>query len=179
MAVLTPSTATRTPTPTRSHRPSARPAHRLAPGRLRHPAALTESGLSGDRARGHPARYEARVGDNHHHAVCRRCGAIATSIAPPARHPCLTAPPPHGSSTRRRSSTGARARPAPPQTSPEEEFTKEDSALSQYRKDPKVTDAAVGSTPSMPPDASCPVIHGLTRPTGVGEPGVVAQSVST
>src|SRR6476659_8100943 len=23
---------------------------------------------------GHPARYEARVGDNHHHIVCRKCG---------------------------------------------------------------------------------------------------------
>jgi Fe2+ or Zn2+ uptake regulation protein len=22
---------------------------------------------------GHPARYERRVGDNHHHLVCRRC----------------------------------------------------------------------------------------------------------
>jgi Fur family transcriptional regulator, stress-responsive regulator len=26
---------------------------------------------------GSPARYETRVGDNHHHAVCRSCGAIS------------------------------------------------------------------------------------------------------
>ncbi|MQA97994.1 MAG: transcriptional repressor [Streptosporangiales bacterium] len=26
---------------------------------------------------GHPARYEARVGDDHHHVVCRGCGAVA------------------------------------------------------------------------------------------------------
>ena|SRR5450631_993673 len=26
---------------------------------------------------GSPARFEARVGDNHHHAVCRRCGDVA------------------------------------------------------------------------------------------------------
>ena len=26
---------------------------------------------------GSPARYELRVGDNHHHLVCRGCGAIA------------------------------------------------------------------------------------------------------
>ena len=26
---------------------------------------------------GSPARYETRVGDNHHHVVCRSCGAIA------------------------------------------------------------------------------------------------------
>lgn len=36
---------------------------------------------------GHPVRYECRVGDNHHHVVCRRCGALddvdcATSAAP-------------------------------------------------------------------------------------------------
>jgi Fur family ferric uptake transcriptional regulator len=36
---------------------------------------------------GHPARYEARVGDNHHHFVCRHCGATididcATGVAP-------------------------------------------------------------------------------------------------
>ena len=34
---------------------------------------------------GHPARYESRVGDNHHHFVCRHCGATITSTAPPAR----------------------------------------------------------------------------------------------
>jgi Fur family transcriptional regulator, stress-responsive regulator len=26
---------------------------------------------------GHPARYEARTDDDHHHAVCRTCGAIS------------------------------------------------------------------------------------------------------
>ena len=34
---------------------------------------------------GGPARYEARVGDNHHHLVCRSCGttrSIPTSRAP-------------------------------------------------------------------------------------------------
>jgi Fur family ferric uptake transcriptional regulator len=36
---------------------------------------------------GHPARYEARVGDNHHHFVCRHCGSTidvdcATGVAP-------------------------------------------------------------------------------------------------
>ena len=36
---------------------------------------------------GHPARYECRVGDNHHHVVCRSCGALddvdcATGAAP-------------------------------------------------------------------------------------------------
>ena len=34
---------------------------------------------------GGPVRYESRVGDNHHHLVCRACGVAATSTAPSAR----------------------------------------------------------------------------------------------
>jgi Fur family transcriptional regulator, stress-responsive regulator len=37
------------------------------------------------------ARYEARVGDNHHHAVCRSCGAIADVDCATGMAPCLTA----------------------------------------------------------------------------------------
>lgn len=37
------------------------------------------------------ARYEARVGDNHHHLVCRRCGAIADVDCAVGEAPCLTA----------------------------------------------------------------------------------------
>lgn len=33
---------------------------------------------------GATARYESRVADNHHHVVCRSCGAIETSTAPSA-----------------------------------------------------------------------------------------------
>ena len=40
---------------------------------------------------GHIARYESRVGDNHHHAVCRRCGAIADVDCAVGESPCLTA----------------------------------------------------------------------------------------
>src|ERR1051325_1856581 len=37
--------------------------------------ALEEAGLIRRiQPSGHPARYEARVGDNHHHIVCRGCG---------------------------------------------------------------------------------------------------------
>jgi Fur family transcriptional regulator, stress-responsive regulator len=35
------------------------------------------------------ARYEARVGDNHHHAVCRSCGLIADVDCAAGRAPCL------------------------------------------------------------------------------------------
>lgn len=38
---------------------------------------------------GHPARYEARVGDNHHHLVCRSCGAVADVECTVGRAPCL------------------------------------------------------------------------------------------
>lgn len=37
------------------------------------------------------ARYEARVGDNHHHVVCRSCGAIADVDCAVGYAPCLTA----------------------------------------------------------------------------------------
>jgi len=39
---------------------------------------------------GSAARYEARVGDNHHHAVCRSCGAIADVDCAVGDRPCLT-----------------------------------------------------------------------------------------
>jgi len=37
------------------------------------------------------ARYESRVGDNHHHVVCRTCGAIADVDCAVGDTPCLTA----------------------------------------------------------------------------------------
>ena len=40
---------------------------------------------------GSVARYEARVGDNHHHVVCRSCGAIADVDCAVDATPCLTA----------------------------------------------------------------------------------------
>jgi Fur family ferric uptake transcriptional regulator len=40
---------------------------------------------------GSVARYEARVGDNHHHVVCRGCGAIADVDCATGHAPCLTA----------------------------------------------------------------------------------------
>jgi Fe2+ or Zn2+ uptake regulation protein len=40
---------------------------------------------------GSVARYEARVGDNHHHVVCRWCGAIADVDCAVGYTPCLTA----------------------------------------------------------------------------------------
>jgi len=41
--------------------------------------------------RGSVARYEARIGDNHHHVVCRSCGAIADVDCAFGYTPCLTA----------------------------------------------------------------------------------------
>ncbi|MFF7355830.1 MULTISPECIES: Fur family transcriptional regulator [Streptomyces] len=40
---------------------------------------------------GHPARYEGRVGDNHHHLVCRSCGAVVDVDCTVGDAPCLTA----------------------------------------------------------------------------------------
>lgn len=39
---------------------------------------------------GATARYEARVGDNHHHVVCRSCGSIADVDCAVGEAPCLT-----------------------------------------------------------------------------------------
>jgi Fur family transcriptional regulator, stress-responsive regulator len=39
---------------------------------------------------GSVARYESRVGDNHHHVVCRVCGAIADVDCAVGEAPCLT-----------------------------------------------------------------------------------------
>jgi Fur family transcriptional regulator, stress-responsive regulator len=39
---------------------------------------------------GSVARYEARVGDNHHHMVCRACGAIVDVDCAVGEAPCLT-----------------------------------------------------------------------------------------
>jgi Fe2+ or Zn2+ uptake regulation protein len=38
---------------------------------------------------GSPARFEARVGDNHHHLVCRSCGATADADCAVGTAPCL------------------------------------------------------------------------------------------
>jgi Fur family transcriptional regulator, stress-responsive regulator len=46
--------------------------------------------------RGSVARYEARVGDNHHHVVCRSCGVIADIDCAVGSAPCLTASHDHG-----------------------------------------------------------------------------------
>jgi Fe2+ or Zn2+ uptake regulation protein len=42
------------------------------------------------------ARYESRVGDNHHHVICRSCGAIADVDCAAGAAPCLTAADHHG-----------------------------------------------------------------------------------
>ncbi|MBO4255136.1 Fur family transcriptional regulator [Streptomyces griseorubiginosus] len=40
---------------------------------------------------GSPARFEGRVGDNHHHLVCRSCGAVFDVDCAVGHAPCLTA----------------------------------------------------------------------------------------
>jgi Fur family ferric uptake transcriptional regulator len=45
---------------------------------------------------GSVARYESRVGDNHHHVVCRSCGAIVDVDCAVGDAPCMTAVDDHG-----------------------------------------------------------------------------------
>ena len=54
--------------------------------------ALSEAGLLRRiEPQRHPARFEARTGDNHHHAVCRGCGTVADVDCVIGHAPCLTA----------------------------------------------------------------------------------------
>ena len=53
--------------------------------------ALTAAGLVRRiQPSGSVARYEARVGDNHHHVVCRSCGVIGDVDCAVGDAPCLT-----------------------------------------------------------------------------------------
>ena len=45
---------------------------------------------------GSPARFEGRLGDNHHHLVCRSCGVVADVDCAVGEAPCLTASDDHG-----------------------------------------------------------------------------------
>lgn len=59
--------------------------------------ALTDAGLVRQiQPAGSVARYESRVGDNHHHVVCRGCGAIADVDCAVGEAPCLTPSEVHG-----------------------------------------------------------------------------------
>ena len=59
--------------------------------------ALTDAGLVRRiQPAGATARYELRVGDNHHHLVCRSCGAISDFDCEVGKSPCLTASDDHG-----------------------------------------------------------------------------------
>lgn len=60
-------------------------------------AALTDRGLLRRiQPAGSPARYENRVGDNHHHVICRTCNRMADVDCAVGSAPCLTASDPAG-----------------------------------------------------------------------------------
>jgi Fur family ferric uptake transcriptional regulator len=55
-------------------------------------SALTSAGLVRRiEPAGHPARYERRAGDNHHHVVCRGCGRVEDVDCAVGHAPCLQA----------------------------------------------------------------------------------------
>jgi Fur family ferric uptake transcriptional regulator len=59
--------------------------------------ALTQAGLLRRiEPAGHPARYETRVGDNHHHVICRSCGATQDVDCAHGAAPCLEPADAHG-----------------------------------------------------------------------------------
>ena len=79
-------------TAARDEHPSLSP--QAASGVLR---ALVERGLARRiEPAGSPARYEARVGDNHHPVVCRGCGSIEDVDCVVGERPCLDPGAGHG-----------------------------------------------------------------------------------
>jgi Fur family transcriptional regulator, stress-responsive regulator len=55
-------------------------------------SALTDKGLLRRiQPAGSPARYEDRVGDNHHHLICRACNRMVDVDCAVGETPCLTA----------------------------------------------------------------------------------------
>ena len=89
--------------PARRHRVDHRRRARRSRPTVSHQAvydvlrALTDAGLVRRiQPAGSVARYESRVGDNHHHVVCRSCGAIADVDCAVGHTPCLTASDDHG-----------------------------------------------------------------------------------
>ena len=57
----------------------------------------TDAGLVRQiRPDGHPARFERRIGHNHHHLVCRNCGRIDDTDCKADLRPCLTPDRDHG-----------------------------------------------------------------------------------
>ncbi len=60
-------------------------------------SALTETGIVRRiQPAGSSALYEARVGDNHHHVICRYCGEVADVDCAVGQRPCLSASNPGG-----------------------------------------------------------------------------------
>lgn len=60
-------------------------------------AALADAGIVRKiQPAGSVARYELRVGDNHHHIVCRTCGLVADVDCAIGAAPCLEASDAHG-----------------------------------------------------------------------------------
>ncbi len=76
---------------------------RAAIGSISRQAVYDSLGLLADRhlvrriqPAGSAARYEDRVGDNHHHLICRGCGTTFDIDCAVGAAPCLTADDDHG-----------------------------------------------------------------------------------
>ncbi len=60
-------------------------------------SACSDAGLVRQiRPDGHPTRFERRIGDNHHHLICRNCGRIEDTDCKVELRPCLTPDRDHG-----------------------------------------------------------------------------------
>ena len=140
----------RRPPPQRRHVP---------PGGLRRPRALVAAGLVRCiEPQGSVPRYELRVGDNHHHVVCRSCGVVADVDCAVGYTPCLTAADDHGFIIDEAEVVYWGTCPAV--LGPAERLI--DHHQPGGPTMPEHHDAVVGDMQSEESEGGCPVVHGRT-----------------
>lgn len=137
---------------------------------------------------GSAGRYETRVGDNHHHVVCRTCGAIADVDCTAGEAPCLTAGAANGFEVDEAevtfwgrcpdcgASDGSRANGAPDALA---RLHEEVSCPADNRPAPHRTDPALPTSPAAPDGWHSPVpLAAITvlKASGIGTGGLGANA---
>ncbi len=134
------------------------------------------------------ARYEDRVGDNHHHLICRTCNRMIDVDCAVGYTPCLIASDPAGTrSTKPKSSTGAAAptasRQPPTRASRSRERRSTDvSASSENPAIPAPTPERTRPTPTRTggrTSSTCRVLHQHDRANPMGEDFDYAKEFAT
>ena len=142
-------------------------------------AALTDKGLLRRiQPAGSPARYEDRVGDNHHHLICRTCGRMVDVDCAVGDTPCLTAADDSGYEIDEaeviywgRCPECVAATGGTPRATPAEQHSLDRAttsrATSQTGTPTRMTDVSESENPAIPvPDSQADIGPGRTRTGG-------------